>query len=470
MKKKIILPVIIVIWLIGLSVFWETFSLAFKLQDMGIVNQAENEIYIETFYKLIGIFTVGSLVISFLLSHIINQVIQPLKELRQNALSFKAGEYRQELHYYSIEEVQALATALDDMGDQVNSVIRRLKHQINKAESVLGALDEGMIVIDEEGYVTEVNNIATKLLNIRVAKYYKNHVTTIIRNDKLKRLIDRAFTEACYEGTELTLGRKIFYARILPVGADSRIDEYLLIIRDNTQLRLLEEMKYQFVSNVSHELKTPLTSIQGFIETLKEGAIENQDLAKRFLNIIDIEAKRLYRLIQDILLLSEMENTEKRGTGEVDTGLAIRHVLSIIQEEAEKKGIELLYKQVEPIILKHVNEDHFKQLLMNIVINAIKYTDQGSVTIEAVKEEKSYVFRVRDTGIGIPKESLEHIFERFYRVDKSRSRKSGGTGLGLSIVKHIAQLYNAKVTVESEEGKGSCFTLCFMQDDNNRNK
>ncbi|PHV70340.1 hypothetical protein CS063_10635 [Sporanaerobium hydrogeniformans] len=461
MKKQIILPVITTICLIGLIICWETFILAFKLSKGGTINHLESSIYIQTIYKIIGVLIVAAIAIAWLLSRIIDQVIGPMKELRRDAASFRAGEYNHQLRYYSIEEVQALANALDNMGDELNGTIRRLKHQINKAESVLAALDEGMVVMDTEGYVTEVNAMASELLNLRIAKYYKNHVTTIIRQEKLKRLIDNAVTAKKYDGMEITLGEKIVYATILPVGEGERVDEYLLILRDITQIKALEEVKYQFVTNVSHELKTPLTSIQGFIETLKDGAIEDKVVAMRFLNIIDIEARRLYRLIQDILLLSEIENRERREVGDVVVEDAIRHVLNMVSEQAQAKGLQLVYKQTEPIILKQMSEDHFKQLLLNLITNGIKYTDQGEVSVEAFLERGSYILRIKDTGIGIPKESMNHIFERFYRVDKSRSRKSGGTGLGLSIVKHIAQLYNAKIEVESEEGKGTCFTLTF---------
>jgi len=236
----------------------------------------------------------------------------------------------------------------------------------------------------------------------------------------------------------------------------------IVFIQDITEIKKLEQIKTEFVSNVTHELKTPLTSIRGFIETLRNGAIDDPVVSERFLEIIDIEAERLSMLINDILQLSEIE------TGQEDSNLKTcklrpiaQETLSILQSAADKKHITLCLEINESIEIT-ANKDRIKQMLINLVDNGINYnSENGMVTIKAHKAEGMLVISVKDTGIGIDKGHIPRIFERFYRVDKSRSRSMGGTGLGLSIVKHIVNLYNGDIIVKSELGKGSEFIIQF---------
>ena len=269
--------------------------------------------------------------------------------------------------------------------------------------------------------------------------------------------------QGVYGSCEFLKNDQILHFRIGPISKGRKKYGFIISIRDITQTRQLEVMRYQFVSNVSHELKTPLTSIQGFAETLKEGAIDNRDIALRFIDIIDIEAKRLYRLIQDILCLSEIENMENNDGSEVNFTPLIEEVVSMLEQNATEKQVEIKLDIKQPLILECANTDYVKQVIMNIVSNAVKYTDEGNVIISTYIEDGKKVFCVQDTGIGIPEESLPRIFERFYRVDKSRSRKSGGTGLGLSIVKHIVELYGGVVEITSKVNQGTSFKIVFPE-------
>ena len=461
MKNKIILPVMFALWIIGLVVIGESFILFNGLLKSNSLQSIEYASYSHIFYRLIGILITGSILLYLILLKIVHKISSPIEQLTRDAKLFSKGNYTHQLRNYEIEELQILASAFDNMGEELNGTIRKLRHQKTKVESVLASLDEGIVVIDKEGQITEINQLASEMLGLKAKKYYKNHITSIIRGEKFKTLIEDALVFLKYRGVEFTLDDKIIYTTIVPIGDTDNVYEYLIVLRDVTQLRTLEEMKYQFVSNVSHEIKTPLTSIQGFVETLKEGAIEDKNVALRFLNIIDIEAKRLYRLIQDILLLSEIENMEKQNYGIANVNQVIDEVVEILKEEADKKNIQLIFNNIDELVLENTSHDHIKQVMLNLISNAIKYTDDGCVIITTEIKQNKNIIRVRDTGIGIPRESIAHIFERFYRVDKSRSRKSGGTGLGLSIVKHIIQLYGAQINVESEEGEGTTFTLVF---------
>jgi two-component system phosphate regulon sensor histidine kinase PhoR len=229
---------------------------------------------------------------------------------------------------------------------------------------------------------------------------------------------------------------------------------------DITNIKKLEQMRTEFVSNVSHELKTPLTSIRGFIDTLKDGAINDPAVADKFLEIIDIEAERLSRLINDILQLSEIESMKQDQNSEMfELKPLADEVISILQITAEERGVNLEASIDETIKMK-ADKDKIKHLLINIIENGIKYNkEKGSVILSAEQKESSVIISVRDTGIGIEKEYLDRVFERFYRVDKGRSSELGGTGLGLSIVKHIVNLYKGSINVKSEPGQGTEFIV-----------
>jgi two-component system phosphate regulon sensor histidine kinase PhoR len=223
-----------------------------------------------------------------------------------------------------------------------------------------------------------------------------------------------------------------------------------------------EQIRKDFVANVTHELKTPLTSISGFVETLQDGAAEDPEVRTKFLDIIAIEAARLKRLIEDILIISDIENKREVNTNsDINVRESIEEILASMEPIIESKRINVITYFAYEIYIGG-NPDRFKQMMVNLIENAIKYShDGGTVTITAKKKESRVHISINDEGVGIPEESLSRIFERFYRVDKSRSQKAGGTGLGLAIVKHIAALFEAEIQVESEPGKGSTFTVIF---------
>ncbi len=223
-----------------------------------------------------------------------------------------------------------------------------------------------------------------------------------------------------------------------------------------------EQIRKDFVANVTHELKTPLTSISGFVETLQDGAAEDPEIRSKFLDIIAIEAARLKRLIEDILIISDIENKRESNTdSDINVRESIEEILTSIGPIIEAKQVKIITSYAYEIYIGG-NNDRFKQLMMNLIENAVKYSfDGGTVTITAEKKEGKIYISVKDEGIGISEEHLPRLFERFYRIDKSRSQKAGGTGLGLAIVKHIASLFEAEIRVQSEPGKGSTFTVVF---------
>ena len=237
------------------------------------------------------------------------------------------------------------------------------------------------------------------------------------------------------------------------------MEQQLLEMEEENQR--VENIRRNFVANVTHELNTPLTSISGFIETLQEGAAEDPETRTKFLDIIAIETARLQRLIEDLLVLSEIENKRESTLETINIKYSVDKTVDLVLPIAEKRGIQILV-DVDDALTIEGNEDRFIQMMMNLIENAIKYSNEnGRVWVDGHETNGRMVLSVRDEGIGIDKQHQERLFERFYRVDKSRSRKVGGTGLGLSIVKHIAALFDAELKLESEPGKGSTFSLLF---------
>jgi len=226
-----------------------------------------------------------------------------------------------------------------------------------------------------------------------------------------------------------------------------------------------ELLRREFVANVTHELKTPLTSISGFIETLQAGAAEDPEIRHKFIDIIAIETARLKRLIEDLLVLSDIENRRDSEGTSFDIKLAIENTVETLKPISEAKGIEVITVLEEGLMING-SVDRFRQMMVNLIENAIKYSDEGSsIWVNASKTADSITVSVRDEGIGIAPEHHERLFERFYRVDKSRAKKAGGTGLGLSIVKHIAVLFGASLKVKSKVGEGSEFFVVFKAED-----
>ena len=255
----------------------------------------------------------------------------------------------------------------------------------------------------------------------------------------------------------ILLGIHIYLNMVKPVG---RAHEDLK--RAAEESKRAEMIRKEFVANVSHELKTPLTSISGFIETLQQGAADDPEIRTRFIDIIAIETSRLKRLIEDLLVLSDIENRkESADVQEFSAKEEIEKTVQTLQPIAEDKNVELITGFDEDVVILG-SPDRFRQMMVNLIENAVKYSEEGGrVWIEARKLDTKVQVTVKDEGIGIAEEHLDRLFERFYRVDKSRSAKAGGTGLGLSIVKHIAALFNAELKVESKVGEGSIFYVIF---------
>lgn len=408
----------------------------------------------------------GVILSLFLIYRISISITKPIKEIKDVAVEITQGKLDRTTNIISKDEIGQLAKAIDFMAASIKDKIYSINDKNSKMEAILSSVVNGIIAVDSSKNILFINPMAQQMLSITEADIVGRHLLEVIRNNKIDNMIRSILEDHSLEETELIINyplERIFrlYSNAIHYPDTNKVIGIIIVIQDITEIRKLERIRSEFVANVSHELKTPLTSIKGFVETLKAGAIEDEEIAKRFLNIIEDEADRLNRLISDIMSLSELENKKVQSrVQQIDTSSKILEVLSMLQNQASKKRISLTANITEDLSELNVDPDQFKQMLINIIENAVKYTPEGGfVELTACNSEHNVLIKIKDNGIGIPKEHIPRIFERFYRVDKARSRNVGGTGLGLAIVKHIIMQLQGKIDVHSEIGKGTEFIL-----------
>ncbi|RKD26551.1 PAS/PAC sensor signal transduction histidine kinase [Caminicella sporogenes DSM 14501] len=427
-----------------------------------------NKIYFNFIKKIVISMVIGVAVAMLLGYRYINRITEPIKEITVTAQKISNGDFSSRVYVESEDEVKILADTFNLMAERLNNNISELQDKNTKLKSILTSMKEGLIAIDNSNRIILINSPAKKLFNIEKEDVLKEEIFNLINNEELKISLEKIINDNDLEKIEVAIDEpemrilKI-YKYLIKLNQDpNRIIGKLILIVEVTEMRRLEKMRTEFVANVSHELKTPLTSILGFVETLKNGAIDNEKVRDKFLNIIEIEAERLTRLIDDLLTLSDIESNKLSSNKKeyIDVYEEMIQIKDMMEEIAKQKDIEFICEIQESLPNIYGNRDWFKQMIINLVDNAIKYTPEGGIVrVSAYEKENSIFISVKDTGIGIPKKDIPRLFERFYRVDKARSRKVGGTGLGLAIVKHIVLSFGGKVDVYSEEGKGAEFLV-----------
>ncbi len=432
---------------------------ATKLNDNCIIRSSVSISTITLLQKenikyCIGIFALVIPFSVFLSLRLVKKIIDPVKELESVTLKMTHGDYKIRASINTNDELGTLGNSFNNMAEQLQIKIREVIDNQNKIESILKSMESGVIAVDNCNMVISINPCAESLLGIK-----KN----IIGECLLDYISDYDITEFLQQDEVSDKEIKIRY----PIERDFKIKKSEMVdglegvgkvitFQDITDINRVELMRSQFVANVSHELKTPLTSIKGFAETLK--FVKDDETREKFLDIIDKEAERLSRLINDILVLSKIESNLTVDMEEFKPGSVIEEVLNIMRKTAVNKNIKLDFKDSSNELILG-DRDKFYQLALNLVENAIKYSKDASGMVEVISYTKDgyYCLTVKDNGIGIPKEDIPRIFERFYRVDKSR--KKGGTGLGLAIVKHIVKIFNGEISVKSEIGEGTTFDV-----------
>ncbi|MEG1311287.1 MAG: ATP-binding protein [Romboutsia sp.] len=388
-----------------------------------------------------------------------------LEEFIYVSKKISSKEFNSRLNISAKGELGELARNFNEMIKIMDSTITEVEYSHLQMTSILKSISHGILAIDIDGNIMLINEEAKRILKCDINKQIEeNNINSVIKEEKILKEIILFKGSKINKSVQLTTIDDIVYkVNLDPIylqDFDNIIIGSIINIEDITEKVKLENMRSDFVANVSHELKTPLTSISGFVETLRSN--ENIDIKtrNRFLGIIESESDRLKRLIDDILLLSFIENNENMLYDTVSIYEIFIEVYDMTSYIAKSKNINLTYKFSDKNIKILSNRDYIKQIFLNLIDNAIKYTpDNKNINVEVMLENNNIVIKVIDEGVGIPKEDTIRIFERFYRVDKARSRDVGGTGLGLAIIKHIVKSLDGTICVKSELGTGSEFIV-----------
>ncbi|MFH1580585.1 MAG: ATP-binding protein [Pseudomonadota bacterium] len=394
------------------------------------------------------------------------RISRPLEEMKKGADRFAEGDLAHRLPIPDTKEMGALGEAMNQMAAQLDIKIKTAIRRKNELETVLSSMLEGVIAVDMDERIISINQVAAMMFNGEPEKFKGRSIQEAIRVSELQRFVKRALLSVESIEDDIVLNHneeRILNIHSSPLqGAGKKRIGILVVINDVTKLRRLENVRRDFVANVSHEIKTPLTAIKGFVETLHDGTVEKPEDTKRFFGIIIKHINRLDAIVEDLLTLSriEQEDTEKEIKFEAESIKdVIETAIQVCQAKADEKNIHIDFNCDKEIAAK-IDPVLLGQAMVNLLDNAIKYSKKGStVYAECSLMEREIIISIKDHGIGIAKNHLPRLFERFYRVDKDRSRKLGGTGLGLAIVKHIIQAHGGSISVESTPGKGSAFTI-----------
>ena len=395
------------------------------------------------------------------------RISRPVEEIKKGVVHFANNDLSYRLPVHELEEIGELANVINAMAERLEDRIETVERQRNEQEAIFTGMVEGLIVVDENERVTRINPAASSFLGVDISDAEGRAIQEVVRNPYLQKFVAKTLGSAVTVEEDLTLRNERGELYVQAHGVqllrpDGRVRGGVIVLNNVTRLRNLENLRRDFVANVSHELRTPVTSIKGFVETLLDGALSDPDDAAHFLDIIARQADRMDSIIEDLLLLSGIERGMEKSEVSVEKGMIIdvlRDALEVCEHKAKGKKIEIKLDCAADLEAS-VNEPLLEQAVINLLDNAIKYSDEGgSVGITALRHAGDITIEVRDEGCGIDEEDIPRLFERFYRVDKARSRKLGGTGLGLAIVKHIMQAHGGSVTVASTPGKGSAFTL-----------
>jgi len=457
--------------LVGLALNRSLESFAAESLEARLRMVAANSLS-DTMRRVMLVSGLASMAVAFAIGiFVARRVTRPVVEMQAIARRMSEGDFAVHAPVRSPDEIGALGRALNVMAGRLRDKIRDLEQEQAKATAILDGMVEGVIAVDGRNLILLMNERARTIFALAPTPVAGRPFLEVIRNADLHEVLRQSRTEDGVSRHELRLSTpverrlQVNAVRLVLVGEEVGV---VMVLHDVTELRRLEHVRTEFVANVSHELRTPLTAIQGYLETLLAGALEEPEHARRFLEIAFRHTERLGRLLNDLTDLSNIE------LGKVSLGLhpvslveVVDSVLAIIKPKAEAGEVALTSDVGRDLPLVRADHDRLAQILINLVDNAVKYTPPGrQVTVRAHAQEAGMIaVTVADTGVGIPRTDLPRVTERFYRVDKARSRELGGTGLGLAIVKHLVLAHGGELTIESEPGRGTEVTFTLRSED-----
>ncbi|EHD1595724.1 cell wall metabolism sensor histidine kinase WalK [Listeria monocytogenes] len=410
------------------------------------------------------IFGIALVIIAAISVFIARKITRPVREIIEVSTDLANHKYDSRIHGKISGELQDLSISVNTLAESLETQMFEIKQNEQRLNAIVQNLVSGVMLINVDKQVIMTNRTMYQILGeteITGKPFYE-----VIKSFALSQLIEATFETKTIQQKEIILyfpREMILDASVSPIlGENGEITGIILLLHDITQIRHLENVRSEFVTNVSHELKTPVTALKGFAETLLDGAMYDEMLLKKFLTIIKEESDRLHRLIMDILALSRIEqNPVPENVELLEVDEVIEQSARTIFEMATEKNIQVIIpEKTIPSVTIETDRDKLQQILINLLSNAINYTPvDGKVEVKLIEQEAEVIIEVTDNGIGIPAKDIDRVFERFYRVDKARSRHSGGTGLGLSIVKHLVENCGGRIEVESQEEVGSTFRV-----------
>ncbi|WP_080844465.1 two-component system histidine kinase PnpS [Cytobacillus gottheilii] len=453
----------------NLNYYWRPIGLSEDPEGYIILSTAITQVqdaYRQIWWTLSISLGAALFIIILLVTRITSNYTQPIESATKVAIELAKGNYRARTYEDPLNETSMLSNSINILARNLQEMVKSQEIQQDRIETLIENMGSGLVLIDSKGYINLINRSYKEIFQVSSSFYLHKLYYEVMDNNELTSMVEEVFMTEHKVRKQLLIPvgieRKHFDVSGVPIiGTNNVWKGVLLVFHDITELKKLEQMRKDFVANVSHELKTPITSIKGFSETLLDGAMEDKQALTDFLKIILQESDRLQSLVQDLLDLSKIEQQGFSLSKEIfDIQVMMKEVLAIMHGKLEEKDISLFFERQEEAILMEGDPSRLKQVIINLLSNAISYTPQGGrISLTVANGPKTLFIKVQDTGIGIEQEEIPRIFERFYRVDKARSRNSGGTGLGLAIVKHIVEAHKGKISVESDVGEGTSFHI-----------
>ncbi|MCR2822421.1 two-component system histidine kinase PnpS [Lederbergia panacisoli] len=462
---------------LGFSMMYVSIPIHENNQTVGVMRVSLSMENIEHAIRRLWISIALVLFAAFLLTGLIGMrlakgISGPIEEMIDVSEKLKEKDYTARVKMKSKGELGQLANAINVLASSLKSQMDKLHENEQRLTGVLANMMSGVLLVNIDGRILLANRAMGQMLGEDPRTFTNKHHAEVGRSKELSHLIDQCLKT----GQELRKEAYFYYPKERTVDAhlapyvreNGEVSGIIAVLHDVTDIRRLEKMRSDFVANVSHELKTPITSLKGFAETLLDGAMEDEELCRNFLTIIYNESDRLHRLIKDILYLSSIEHHRIPLEIElVNITDAVINTANTIKKEAAKKNLQLTLPENKEIWIEG-EKDRIQQIVLNLLSNAIAYTPEGGeISVNVIEEKNKIKLLISDTGIGIAQKELPRIFERFYRVEKARSRSSGGTGLGLAIVKHLVDSHHGIIDVNSVEGEGTTFIISLPKKQEN---
>ncbi|WP_432661981.1 ATP-binding protein [Wukongibacter baidiensis] len=414
-----------------------------------------------------GLALIITIILGFLLAR---SITEPINDVTKKAALMAKGDFNQRVDVKSDDEVGNLAEMFNFLTGKLETTLGEISSEKSKMETILNYMADGLIAVNKNGRIIHANPKAMEMLNFSkeaiLEKKYDELFETL--NDKLTLEYITKHKDELIGSETIAIDESIYNVDYAPfMDENNEIGGIVLVMKDVTKQQQLENMRREFVANVSHELKTPLTSIKSYTETLLDGMLDDREISESFLGVVNSEADRMTRLVRDLLQLSNFDNKKtKWNIANNDLVKLINQIVIKLHITAKNKNQTLEFITEYDKLMADFDFDRIEQVLINIVSNAIKYTENdGTIKIYLENRDNNAYIKVKDTGMGIPEEDMPRIFERFYRVDKARSRELGGTGLGLSIAKEIVEAHNGSIEIHSEVNKGTEVMVIIPMDD-----